>query len=171
MNEKNNFLEKGKVMSYSKLDTSIARLRNIFILLKSEWFKLHSRIKRGSGLAPTKEPLWFKHMDPVFTETNAEIRLSSSAQETSFVQDDRGESEEDSDNNSIGEEESGEVAREQAMAHEDLAELEENPITEEAPGNKRKTVVAVHKKSKKIRSNKQALSEQAFFIESLSLTF
>ena len=85
LNEKNNFLEKGKVMSYSKLDTSIARLRNKFKLLKSEWCKLHSRIKRGSGLAPTKEPLWFKHMDPVFTETNAEIRLSSSAQETSFV--------------------------------------------------------------------------------------
>ena len=71
---------------------SITRLRNKFKLLKSKWCKLHSHIKRGSGLARSNEPLWFKHMEflviPVFSETNAKIRLSSSAHESSFVQED-----------------------------------------------------------------------------------
>ena len=97
INEKNNFKDKGKVKDYKKLDASITGLCNKFKSLKSEWCKLHSRIKPGSDLAPLNEPLWFKHMDPVFSETNAEIRLSSSARETSFVQED-GESN-DSDSN------------------------------------------------------------------------
>ena len=46
------------------------------------------RFKCGSGLPPSKEPLWFKHMDPGFIETNAEIVLSHSTLEISFVQDD-----------------------------------------------------------------------------------
>ena len=97
INEKNNSKDKGKVKDYKKLDTSITRLRSKFKSLKSEWCKLHSRIKRGSGLAPSNKPLWFKHMDPIFSETNAKIRLSSSAHETSFAQED-GESD-DSDSN------------------------------------------------------------------------
>ena len=95
--EKNNSKDKGKVKDYKKLDTSITGLRSKFKSLKSEWCKLHSRIKRGSGLAPSNKPLWFKHMDPIFSETNAKIRLSSSAHETSFAQED-GESD-DSDSN------------------------------------------------------------------------
>ena len=83
-----NFIDKGKVIAYKKEDTSIARFRNISKLFKSEWCKLHSRINRRSGLAPSKKPLWFEDMDQVFTETNAEIGLSFSAHKTSFVQND-----------------------------------------------------------------------------------
>ena len=64
INEKNNFKDKGKVKGYKKLDTSITRLRIKFSSLKSGWCNLYSHIKRGSGLASTNEPLWFKDMDP-----------------------------------------------------------------------------------------------------------
>ena len=64
MNEKNNFKDKGKVKGYEKLDTSITRLRINFSTLKSGWCNLYSHIKRGSGLASSNEPLWFKDMDP-----------------------------------------------------------------------------------------------------------
>ena len=64
MNEKNNFKDKGKVKGYKKLDTSITRLRINFSSLKSGWCNLYSHIKRGSGLASSNEPLWFKDMDP-----------------------------------------------------------------------------------------------------------
>ena len=52
------------------------------------------------------ERLWFKDMDPAFSENNAEIRLSSSAHETWFVQEDgksndRDSNEEDSGENTI----------------------------------------------------------------------
>ena len=45
---------------------------------------------------------------------------------------------------------------EQNMAVDDevLDSTEENPVLQEAPVNKRKTLVAAHKKSKKVRSNK-----------------
>ena len=76
------------MIAYKKEDTSIARLRNISKLFKSEWCKLHSRINRRGGLAPSKKPLWFEDMDQVFSETNAEIGLSFSAHKTSFVQND-----------------------------------------------------------------------------------
>ena len=106
INEKINFKDKGKINDYKKLDTFITRLRNKFKSLKSEWCKFHSRIKRGSGLAPSDEPLWFKHMDPVFIEIIAETRLSFSAHETSFLQedsesDDSDSNEEDSCENTI----------------------------------------------------------------------
>ena len=103
INEKKNFKGKWKINGYKKLDTSITRLCNKFKLLKSDWCKLHSRIKRGSGLVPSNEPLRFKHIDPVFSESNAEIRLSSSAHETSFVQEDG-----ESDDNDSNEEDSRE---------------------------------------------------------------
>ena len=61
--EKNNFKDKGKVKGYKKLDTSITRLRINFSTLKSGWCNLYSHIKRGSGLASSNEPLWFKDMD------------------------------------------------------------------------------------------------------------
>ena len=64
INEKNDFKDKGKVKGYKKLDTSITRLRINFSSLKSGWCNLYSHIKRGSGLASSNEPLWFKDMDP-----------------------------------------------------------------------------------------------------------
>ena len=57
-----------------------------FKLLIPEGCKLHSHIKHGSAFAPSNKPLWFKHMDSVFSDTNVEIRLSLSAHKTSFLQ-------------------------------------------------------------------------------------
>ena len=47
--------------------------------------KITNRTKTGSGLAPENEPLWYKHLDVVFDETNEQLLLTSSAGETSFV--------------------------------------------------------------------------------------
>ena len=88
--QKNNFGYKCKVKNYKKFDKSITRHRNKS--LKSGWCKLHSLIKRASGLAPS--------YDPLMTQAYAWIRLSSSAHETSFVQED-GESDY-SDSNKVG---------------------------------------------------------------------
>ena len=49
------------------------------------------RIKSGSGPSREKEPVWFKHLDPEFSETNEEIKLISSATETSFLNEQGGE--------------------------------------------------------------------------------
>ena len=43
-----------------------------------------------------------------------------------------------------------------------------NPVNQEVPKKKRKTVVALHKNSKQIRSNKQALSEIASGLKALA---
>ena len=43
-----------------------------------------------------------------------------------------------------------------------------NPVNQEAPKKKRKTVVTLHKNSKQIRSNKQALSEIASGLKALA---
>ena len=53
--------------------------------MKQEWSKIITRIKSGSGFSPDKKPVWFKHLDPVFCETNEEMKLTSSAMETSFL--------------------------------------------------------------------------------------
>ena len=63
--------------------------------MKQEWSKIITRIKNGSGLSPEKEPVWFKHLDPVFCETNEEMKLTSSATETSFLNEQDGEYEEE----------------------------------------------------------------------------
>ena len=156
--------DKGKFKDYKKLDTSTARLRNKFKSLKSEWSKLHFRIKRGSSLAPSNGPLLFKQMDPVFTETNAEIQLSSSPHEISFVQkdgesDDSDSNEEDSRENTIRTYEEIEVVynedvdsaydQHQNSSQGSKDELYVNPVNQEAPKKKRKTVVTSHKNQAK----------------------
>ena len=74
--------------------------------------------------------------------------MSSSAWKISFVQDDAYSDEELDDS---GEEDSGEhtiETYEQNMAvdNKDLDSTEENPVLQEAPENKCKTVVTPHKK-------------------------
>ena len=51
--------------------------------------------KSGSGLSPEKELARFKHLDPVFCETNEEMKLTSSATETYFLKEQNGECEEE----------------------------------------------------------------------------
>ena len=47
--------------------------------------KFITSIKSGSSLSPEKEPVWFNYFYPVFCETNEEMKLTSSAAETSFI--------------------------------------------------------------------------------------
>ena len=63
--------------------------------MKQEWSKIITRIKSVSGLLPEKEPVWFKHLDPVFCEANEEMKLTSIATETSFLNEHDGEYEEE----------------------------------------------------------------------------
>ena len=85
MNIEKNFTKDGHPIPHKTLDTSIERLRNKYKVLKQEWSKIITRIKKGSGLSPEKEPLRFKDLDPVFSETNEEMKLTSSTTETSFL--------------------------------------------------------------------------------------
>ena len=68
--------------SYKNTETSIEKLRIQFKSFKQEWSKIQSRIKNGSGLAPEKEPRWWKYLNCVFSKTNEVINLTSSARET-----------------------------------------------------------------------------------------
>lgn len=88
--KKNNFVGRWKVIAYQ------SQIRPLPGLTTS------------SIQTPSKQPLWFKHIDPAFTETNTEIHLSSVVQENSFMQDsgwsdDRldGYEEEDSGKNTV----------------------------------------------------------------------
>ena len=84
INEKNNFKDRGKVKDYKKFyyktsqQIQVVKIRVV----------LHSRVKRGKGLVPSNEPLWFKHVDPLFSETNSEIRLNSPVNKTFFNEED-----------------------------------------------------------------------------------
>ena len=91
MNIEKNFTKDGYPITHKTLDTSIERLKNECKSLKQEWSKIITRIKSGSGLSPEKEPVWFKHLDPEFSETNEEMKLISSATETSFLNEQDGE--------------------------------------------------------------------------------
>ena len=73
MNIEKNFTKDSHPILHKTLDTLIERLRNKYKALKQEWSKIIMRIKSGSGLSPEKEPVWFKHLDPVFCETNVVI--------------------------------------------------------------------------------------------------
>ena len=63
--------------------------------MKQEWSKIITCIRSGSGLSPEKEPVWLKHLDPVFYETNQEMKLTSSVTKTPFLNEQDGEYEEE----------------------------------------------------------------------------
>lgn len=158
MNEKNFQDKSGNILEHAELDTSIEKLRVKYKTLKQEWNKITDRIKNGSGLSPDKEPGWFKHLNQVFSEANEDIILSSTAADTSFVRNSRREENSDDD----GERSSD---NEDQLSSEDEAHVDKEI---EEPPQKKKIVVAPHKKSKQIRSNKQALSEIAQSLKSFS---
>ena len=91
MNIEKIFTKDGHAIPHKTLDTSIKRLSNKYNALKQEWSKIITRIKSGSGLSPQKEAVWFKHLDPVFCETNEETKLTSIATEISFLNEQDGE--------------------------------------------------------------------------------
>ena len=78
--------------------------------------------------------------------------MSSSAQETSSVQDD-GNSTEEFDN-SDGSEHTTEIYKQNMVGFDDenLDRTEKSPVHHDVPEKKRTTIVASHKKSKKVRS-------------------
>ena len=46
--------------------------------------KYDRKIKNGSGFTPEKEPDWYLYFNPVLSERNKEINVTSSALQTSF---------------------------------------------------------------------------------------
>ena len=158
INEKNFQDKNGIVLKYNELDTGIDKLRVKYKALKQEWSRITDRIKNGSGLSPDKEPRWFKHLNPPFCEANETINLSSSAADTSFVNE-RNESHDESEGSSYSKSENP------AENSVDATQTDKNTSP---PAQKKKIVVAPHKKSKQIRSNKQALTEIAHSLKSFS---
>ena len=57
---------KGVVSEYTPLATSLEKLRRKYTTLKLEWHKISDRCKNGSGLAPEKEPSWYKILNTIF---------------------------------------------------------------------------------------------------------
>ena len=169
MNIEKNFTKAGHPILHKTLDTSIERLRNKYKALKQEWSKITTRIKSGSDLSPQKKSVWFKHLDPVFCKTNEEMKLTYSATETSFLNEQDGEYEEERN----GEEDVFSGADDMDENNELESEIEasnELNIGNATSGDKRKVVVAPHRKAKQVRSNKQALSEIANGLKTLAET-
>ena len=128
-----------------------------------------THIKSGSGLSPKKEPVWFKHLDPVFCETNKEMKLTCTATETSFLNEQDGEYKEERN--------SGEDIFSGADDLDENNELESEieasgklNIGNATSGDKRKVVVAHNRRTKQIRSNKEVLREIANGLEALAET-
>ena len=108
-------------------------------------------------LSPDKEET-FKHFNPVFCEANETISLSSSAADTSFVNE-RNVSHDESEGSSYSESENP------TENSEDETQTDKNTAP---PAQKKKIVAAPHKKSKQMRPNKEALSEIAQILKSFS---
>ena len=114
-------------------------------------------------------------MDPVFNEANAEM-ISSSAHETSFVQEDEESGDKDS-NEKVSRENTIQTCKQiEAVDNEKVDSADDQhqnycqglkmnlslaQLIRKLWRKKCKTVVAPYKKSKQIRSNKQALNEIA----------
>ena len=55
-----------KHKKYTKLDTSVMKLRYKYNNLKHEWWTITDHIKSGSGIAPKNEPTWYRIINEVF---------------------------------------------------------------------------------------------------------
>ena len=67
VNEVKNFTNaKGVFSEYTPLGTSLEKLRRKYTTTKTEWRKISDRCKNRSGLAPEKEPSWYKILNPIF---------------------------------------------------------------------------------------------------------
>ena len=82
----NNVLENftSKRRLFSPLDTSTDKLRRKYANLKLKWKELDDRVSRGTGLAPEEEPGWYRYLNPVFSDTNEEINLTSNSNDLSY---------------------------------------------------------------------------------------
>ena len=73
-----------KNAKFSQLDTSVIKLRRKYGNLKQNWRKITDKAKNGSGYAAEQEQEWYKFLNPIFAETNAEMELSSGKADCSF---------------------------------------------------------------------------------------
>lgn len=151
INEKKLLDKNGIVSKYAQLGTGIGKWRVKYKALKQEWSRITDHIKKGSGFFPDKEPHWFENLNPVFCEANQTINLSSSAADTSVVHEPNESHDESEDLSYSAKGNPAEYSKDEVQIDRDTA----------TPAQKRKIVAAPHKKSKQIRSDKQALSEFA----------
>lgn len=61
------------------IDTSASKLRAKYKWMKDKWRNYTDRAKSGTGKAAKNEPEWFHIIDPIFSETNAKLKLASEA--------------------------------------------------------------------------------------------
>ena len=76
--EKESFKGKGK-RKYASLEITAARLRVKYKFIRNQWRKFTDRVKKGSGKAPIDEPGWFTILNPIFSDTMGEMKVSSSS--------------------------------------------------------------------------------------------
>ena len=77
------------------IDTSIVKLRAKYKWIKDKWRQYTDRAKSGSGKAALNEPEWFHIINPIFSETNAKLKVATQANDLVSS-----ENEEDSDGES-----------------------------------------------------------------------
>ena len=78
LNEKE-FKTVNESKNFSLKDGTITKLRKKYTNLKVEWRKISDPAKLGSGLAPVLSPNWYKHVNGIYSETNAELDLAAEA--------------------------------------------------------------------------------------------
>ena len=61
------------------IDTSIVKLRAKYKWIKDKWRQYTDRVKSGSGKAAMNEPEWFHIINPIFSETNAKLKVATKA--------------------------------------------------------------------------------------------
>ena len=59
------------------MNTSIPKLRVKHKWMKDQWVKITDKMKVDSGKSPVDEPEWFKILDPIFSETHAELKIAT----------------------------------------------------------------------------------------------
>ena len=61
------------------LNIEAEKLRIKFKWMKDQWRKYTDRIKKGSGKSPIQEPEWYTIINPVFSDTNGDLKFASEA--------------------------------------------------------------------------------------------
>ena len=102
------------MQSYLPLDASVNKLRRKYTSLDAEWRKISDRIKRRSGLAPAKEPKWYKILNPVLTEINEDLEIKGNSADVFFCLN-KGDDESD-----ISEKESSQESDSSGVNNEDV---------------------------------------------------
>ena len=52
--------------------------------MKQKWREMSEQVKHGSGLDPEDDPSWYRIQNPLFSETNEDIVLTSKNADLSF---------------------------------------------------------------------------------------